>query len=279
VVVNVPNRDGTLYRPLHAANQTWRCSSRAWAGHRAPRSSYRLDSGSCNTAPDSPSPLTIARTVPANCCPCLLKLYTHGQRHEQRTETHLRAPRTCCVAPSTMADHADMNKKDGHVPSPLQSLSSSTVSLGRSPPPALKMAGSPDPRSHRGSFAEQMRGTPSSPRASRQPSLTQSALQELLNNPPTKGGDVKFQNRDWKSIRLGEIVDSGLVRFAEYDTSVEDATNVSTRQGHHGWSTADVYRYCSRTARRMLSCYVRARTRDTRLAPLITATSTHTSYS
>jgi hypothetical protein len=132
-----------------------------------------------------------------------------------------------------MADHADTNKKDGHIPSPLQSLSNSTASLGRSPPPpALKMAGSPDPRSHRGSFAEQMRGTPSSPRASRQPSLTQSALQELLNNPPTKGGDVKFQNRDWKSIRLGEIVDSSLVRFAEYDTSVEDATNVSTHGAH-----------------------------------------------
>jgi hypothetical protein len=72
-----------------------------------------------------------------------------------------------------------------------------------------------------------MRGTPSSPRATRQPSLTQQALQDLLNNPPTKGGDLKFQGRDWKTVRLGEIVDSSLVRFAEYDTSVEDATNVS----------------------------------------------------
>lgn len=50
----------------------------------------------------------------------------------------------------------------------------------------------------------------------------------MLNNPPTKGGDPKFQGRDWKSIRLGEIVDSSLVRFVEYDTSVEEATNVST---------------------------------------------------
>jgi hypothetical protein len=178
-----------------------------------------------------------------------------------------------------MADHADTNKKDGHIPSPLQSLSSSTASLGRSPPPALKMAGSPDPRSHRGSFAEQMRGTPSSPRASRQPSLTQSALQELLNNPPTKGGDVKFQHRDWKSIRLGEIVDSSLVRFAEYDTSVEDATNASPHQAHDGWRTTDVYRYWSRMVRPMLSCFVTARTRGTRLERLITATSTRTSSS
>lgn len=126
-----------------------------------------------------------------------------------------------------MADHADTNSKDGPVPTPAQSLSSSTASIGRSPaPPALKMASSPDPRAHRGSFAEQMRGTPTSPRASRQPSLTQQALQDLLNNPPTKGGDSKFQGRDWKSIRLGEIVERSLVTFAEYDTSVEEATNV-----------------------------------------------------
>jgi hypothetical protein len=128
-----------------------------------------------------------------------------------------------------MADHADAGKKDGSIPSPLQSLSSSIASMGRSPPPAaLKMATSPDPRSHRGSFAEQMRGTPTSPRASRQPSLSQHALQDLLNNPPSKAGDPKFQGRDWKSIRLGEVVEPDLVRFVEYDTSVEDATSVSS---------------------------------------------------
>lgn len=174
-----------------------------------------------------------------------------------------------------MADHADANT-DGHIPSPLQSLSSSTASLGRSPPPALKMASSPDQRSHRGSFAEQMRGVPSSPRASRQPSLTQSALQELLNNPPTKGGDVTFQNRDWKSIRLGEIVDSSLVRFAEYDTSVEDATSVSPHQAHGLCSATDRHRSWSRTALRTSSCCAIARTRDTPPGLLITATSTRT---
>jgi len=72
-----------------------------------------------------------------------------------------------------------------------------------------------------------MRGTTTSPRASRQPSLSQQALQDLLNNPPTKSGASKFHGRDWKSIRLGEIVDPALVRFAEYSTSVEDATSVS----------------------------------------------------
>lgn len=121
-----------------------------------------------------------------------------------------------------MADHADA----GDVKS--TSLNSSVSSIGRTPPPALKM-GSPSPHSsHRSSFVEHMRGTPTSPRASRQPSLTQQALQDLLNNPPTKGGDAKFQGRDWKTVRLGEIVDPELVRFVENDTSVEEATNVST---------------------------------------------------
>lgn len=126
-----------------------------------------------------------------------------------------------------MADSLETpnKKKDGHVPSPLQSLSSSTASLGRSPPAGL-MATSPSPHTHRGSFAEQMRGGPGSPRASRQPSLSQQAFQDLINNPPTKAGDPKFHGRDWKTVRLGEIVDPALVRFAEYDTSVEDATSV-----------------------------------------------------
>lgn len=129
-----------------------------------------------------------------------------------------------------MADSVETpnRKKDGHVPSPLQSLSSSTASLGRSPPPSLAMGSSPGPHTHRSSFAEHMRGGPGSPRASRQPSLTQQAFQDLINNPPTKAGDPRFHGRDWKTIRLGEIVDASLVRFAEYDTSVEDATSVGT---------------------------------------------------
>ncbi|CAN9087057.1 unnamed protein product [Alternaria sp. RS040] len=112
------------------------------------------------------------------------------------------------------------------------SLNSSVSSIGRTPPTALKLGSSPSPASsHRSSFAEHMRGTPTSPRASRQPSLTQQALQDLLNNPPTKGGDPKFQGRDWKSVRLGEIVDPDLVRFVEYDTSVEDATSILVKHG------------------------------------------------
>ena len=73
-----------------------------------------------------------------------------------------------------------------------------------------------------------MRGLPQSPRANRQPSLSQQALQDLLSNPPTKGGDPKFAGRDWKTVQVGEVVDEKQVRFAELDTSVEEATNVST---------------------------------------------------
>lgn len=67
---------------------------------------------------------------------------------------------------------------------------------------------------------------PHSPRASRQPSLSQQALQDLLSNPPTKGGDPRFAGRDWKTVKVGEVVDAKQVRFAELDTSVEEATNV-----------------------------------------------------
>lgn len=81
--------------------------------------------------------------------------------------------------------------------------------------------------SHRSSFAENMRGAPPSPRVSRQPSMPQQALQELLNNPPTRGGDSEFAGRSWKSIRVGEIVDKEHVRFVQYDTTVEEATNAS----------------------------------------------------
>ena len=120
-------------------------------------------------------------------------------------------------------------EKSHSTPAPLQSISNSSTGP-RSPPPNLRMSSpSPGPHSagHRSSFAENMRGIPVSPRASRQPSLTQQALQDLLNNPPTKPGDPRFAGRDWKSIKIGEIVDESQVRFVENDTSVEEATNVS----------------------------------------------------
>lgn len=81
---------------------------------------------------------------------------------------------------------------------------------------------------HRQSFAENLRGAPGSPRAQRQPSLNQQALQELLNNPPVaRNGTPEFAGRDWRSVQIGEITSPDDVRFVEMDTSVEEATNVS----------------------------------------------------
>jgi hypothetical protein len=83
---------------------------------------------------------------------------------------------------------------------------------------------------HRASLAENLRGNPASPRsAHRSPSLSQQALQELLNNPPTakSTGTDEFAGRDWRTVTVGEVVDLELVRFVEMDTSVEEATNVS----------------------------------------------------
>lgn len=108
-----------------------------------------------------------------------------------------------------------------HSPSP----SASKESLTRSPP-------SPHLSSHRQSFTENLRGHPSSPRAHRQPSLSQQAFQDLLNNPPIgQREDSKFAGRDWRSIQAWEVIDAGEVRFVELDTSVEDATNLLIKSG------------------------------------------------
>ena len=98
----------------------------------------------------------------------------------------------------------------------------------RSPPdkPSLRTSSSPH-MGHRQSFAENLRGVPQSPRAHRKPSLSQQALQDLLNNPPTKNGAPEFVGREWRTIHVGEIVHPEQVRFVEYDTSVEEATKVS----------------------------------------------------
>lgn len=88
----------------------------------------------------------------------------------------------------------------------------------------------PSPRQslseHRQSVSE-LRGVPPSPRTQRHPSLTQAALQELLDHPPlSHKGQNAFAGRDWKRVKVGEVVDSAEVRWAEIGTSVEEATKV-----------------------------------------------------
>lgn len=57
--------------------------------------------------------------------------------------------------------------------------------------------------------------------------MSEQAIQELLNNPPLPHkSDDEFGGRDWKSIKVSEVIDPNEVHWAEVDTTVEDATNV-----------------------------------------------------
>ncbi|KAJ6788917.1 hypothetical protein PWT90_00128 [Aphanocladium album] len=79
---------------------------------------------------------------------------------------------------------------------------------------------------HRQSFAENMRNMPSSPRH-RPPSLTHAAVQELMNNPPSKKhSNPKFAGRDWTDITVGELISPEDVCWVELDDSVEEATKI-----------------------------------------------------
>ncbi|KAJ2897674.1 cbs domain containing protein [Zalerion maritima] len=79
--------------------------------------------------------------------------------------------------------------------------------------------------SHRASFAENLRNAPPSPRAHRQPSFTQAAIQDLLNHPPSsEQPNPKFANREWRDISVAELVSKDDVKWSELDTSVEDAS-------------------------------------------------------
>ena len=114
-------------------------------------------------------------------------------------------------------------------PGPQQhSYSSTSAIIQSSPgrdssirPPASPVMG------HRQSFAENLRSGPGSPRSQRQPSLSQSALQDLLSHPPVgKTGNHEFTERDWRKVRIAEIVELGNVKFVNLETSVEEATKV-----------------------------------------------------
>lgn len=68
---------------------------------------------------------------------------------------------------------------------------------------------------------------PQSPRARRQPSLTQAAIQSLIDNPPVPNpADPAFVGRDWRQITIGELVRPDDLKYVEVDTDIEEATNV-----------------------------------------------------
>ncbi|KAK7918499.1 hypothetical protein PG985_010373 [Apiospora marii] len=80
---------------------------------------------------------------------------------------------------------------------------------------------------HRHSLAENLRGLPPSPRSQRHPSLTQAAIQDLLNHPPTsKAHNPRFAGRDWRDVAAGELASKDDVKWVTMDTSVEEATMV-----------------------------------------------------
>ncbi|KAJ5760558.1 hypothetical protein N7520_007714 [Penicillium odoratum] len=85
---------------------------------------------------------------------------------------------------------------------------------------------------HRQSLSETLRGPPGSPRTRRQPSLNQSALQSLIDNPPPpKTVDPAFVDRDWREISIEELISPDDLRFVEMDTGIEEATNLLIDSG------------------------------------------------
>lgn len=80
---------------------------------------------------------------------------------------------------------------------------------------------------HRQSFSESLRNMPQSPRSRRQPSLTQAAIQGLIDNPPVRNpANPAFNGRDWRHISIAELVKPKDLQFVEADTGIEDATHV-----------------------------------------------------
>lgn len=133
-----------------------------------------------------------------------------------------------------------MSSNDNPIPSPRSSNvalpTRPSASKSRSPPPrntSLHLGHIPSPASqNRQSFSESLRGLPPSPRAQRQPSMSQIAIQDLIDNPPARN-DPTFGGRDWRSVTVEELVSPSDVRFVESDTAVEAATNVTTNSSFY----------------------------------------------
>ncbi|KIV96841.1 hypothetical protein PV10_00658 [Exophiala mesophila] len=84
---------------------------------------------------------------------------------------------------------------------------------------------------HRQSFNE-LRGHPPSPRSQRQPSMSQLAVQDLIDNPPVRANpDPKFAGRDWQTVKVNELTNPEDLRFVDIDTGVEAATKLLIESG------------------------------------------------
>jgi hypothetical protein len=111
-----------------------------------------------------------------------------------------------------------------NVTSPRSSMDSRPPSVGGRTPRLPHVSSN---HQHRQSFSESLRAAPGSPRARRQPSLTQAAIQSLIDNPPAPNHvNPAFTGRDWREISIGELVSPDDLKFVELDTGIEEATNV-----------------------------------------------------
>ncbi|QSS63616.1 CBS domain-containing protein [Histoplasma capsulatum] len=100
------------------------------------------------------------------------------------------------------------------------------------------------PLQPRQGFGDSLRASPSSPRARRQPSLSQSAVQSLIDNPPSgNAADPAFAGRDWTQISVGELVTPSDLHFVEMDTGIEEATNPKDKTAIGTFDYADLNAY------------------------------------
>lgn len=139
-----------------------------------------------------------------------------------------------------MTDHNSRpqeSTKESSVSSPRSSTDS------RSPPSrshSFRLNHLSSSQQHRQSFTENLRTSTSATRARRQPSLSQSAIQSLIDNPPSRNAsNPAFEGRDWREISIGELVSPEDLHFVEVDTGVEDATNVGINTSCIVWLSSE----------------------------------------
>lgn len=152
-----------------------------------------------------------------------LQAELHHPIVEAQVSPQYHPPSRIMSEPQTL-DVATEGSNGSNVTSPRSSIDSRPPSVaGRTP----RLSHVSSNHQHRTSFSESLRAAPGSPRARRQPSLTQSAIQSLIDNPPAPhNGNPAFHGRDWREISIGELVSEDDLKFVELDTGIEEATNV-----------------------------------------------------
>lgn len=53
----------------------------------------------------------------------------------------------------------------------------------------------------------------------------------MNNPPPNKQANPKFVGREWREVKVGELVEADDIRWAEIDSTVEEATIVRRTTG------------------------------------------------